>query len=123
MQPEGLRLVIRRSKNDQQGEGALLPVNRTGRLTCPFNAYSECVAAAGITKGAVFRGVDRHGRLGERLSGQAVALIVQCRARAVQHLLRAGFPTTAEHKPGREESLAPLPSEGHGTTGQDKNLI
>ena len=104
VQPEGLRLVIRRSKTDQGGEGAVLPVNHTGRPTCPATAYSEWVAASGITEGAVFRAVDRHGNLGTRLSGQAVALIVQRRARAAGldapasyagHSLRAGFATSA----------------------------
>lgn len=104
VQPEGLRLVIRRSKTDQGGEGAVLPVNRTGRLTCPVAAYTAWLAAAAITEGAVFRAVDRHGRIGGRLSGQAVALIVQRRARAAGldapasyagHSLRAGFATSA----------------------------
>lgn len=104
VQPEGLRLVIRRSKTDQGGEGAVLPVNRTGRPTCPAAAFEAWVAAAGISEGAVFRGVDRHGRLGGRLSGQAVALIVQRRARAAGldapgsyagHSMRAGFATSA----------------------------
>lgn len=104
VQPEGLRLVIRRSKTDQGGEGAVLPVNRTGRPTCPAAAFEAWLAAAGITEGAVFRAVDRHGRLGGRLSGQAVALIVQRRARAAGlaapgsyagHSLRAGFATSA----------------------------
>ena len=50
----------------------------------------------------MFRGVDRHGRIGGRLSGQAVALIVQRRAAAgldapgsfAGHSLRAGFATS-----------------------------
>ncbi|KQT90362.1 hypothetical protein ASG59_00730 [Methylobacterium sp. Leaf466] len=104
VQPEGLRIVIRRSKTDQGGEGAVLPVNRTGRATCPAAAYEAWLAAAGISEGAVFRGVDRHGRLGGRLSGQAVALIVQRRASTAGldapasyagHSLRAGFATSA----------------------------
>lgn len=104
VQPEGLRIVIRRSKTDQGGEGAVLPVNRTGRATCPAAAYAAWLAASGITEGAVFRGVDRHGRLGGRLSGNAVALIVQRRAAAAGletptryagHSLRAGFATSA----------------------------
>lgn len=104
VQPEGLRITIRRSKTDQGGEGAVLPVNRTGRPTCPAAAYEAWLAAAGIREGAVFRAVDRHGRLGGRLSGQAVALLIQRRARAAGldapasyagHSLRAGFATSA----------------------------
>ena len=61
------------------------------------------LSAAGITEGAAFRAVDRHGRLGGRLSGNAVALIVQRRAAAAGldaaafsgHSLRSGFATSA----------------------------
>lgn len=104
IQPEGLRIAIRRSKTDQGGEGAILPVGRTGTPTCPAAAYEAWLGAAGITEGAVFRGVDRYGRIGGRLSGQAVALIVQRRATAAGldapasyagHSLRAGFATSA----------------------------
>lgn len=106
VQPQGLRITIRRSKTDQGGEGAVLPVNRTSRPTCPAAAFEAWLAASGIIEGAVFRGVDRHGRLGGRLSGQAVAVIVQRRATAAAagleapasyagHSLRGGFATSA----------------------------
>lgn len=101
--PEGLRVTIRRSKTDSEGHGAVLAVGRTGRLTCPAAAYERWLAAAGIAEGAVFRAVDRHGRIGGRLSGNAVALIVQRRAAAAGldaaafsgHSLRSGFATSA----------------------------
>lgn len=51
VQTEGLRLTIRRSKTDQGGEGAVLPVNRTGRVTCPA-AYEAWLAAAGVREGS-----------------------------------------------------------------------
>lgn len=101
--PEGLRVTIRRSKTDAEGRGAVLAVGRTGTATCPAAAYAAWLAAAGIAAGAAFRAVDRHGRLGGRLSGNAVALIVQRRAGAAGldaaayagHSLRAGFATSA----------------------------
>ena len=100
---EGLRITIRQSKTDAEGHGAVLAVGRTRRPTCPAAAYEAWLAAARITKGAAFRAVDRHGRLGGRLSGNAVALIVQRRAAAAGldpavysgHSLRSGFATTA----------------------------
>lgn len=99
---EGLRVVVRKSKTDAEGHGAVLAVGRTGRPTCPAAAYERWIAAAGIAEGAVFRAVDRHGRLGGRLSGNAIALIVQRRAAAAGldaafsgHSLRSGFATSA----------------------------
>lgn len=101
--PEGLRITIRRSKTDQEGAGAVLAVGRTRRATCPAAAYERWLAEAGLREGAAFRAVDRHGRVGGRLSGNAVALIVQRRVAAAGldpalysgHSMRAGFATSA----------------------------
>ncbi|MHC2087429.1 tyrosine-type recombinase/integrase [Methylobacterium sp. CM6244] len=101
--PEGLRVTIRRSKSDQDGEGAVLAIGRTGRETCPVAAYTGWLTASGIVEGAVFRGISRHGRIGERLSTDAVSEIVQKRAGAAGldaalfsgHSMRAGFATSA----------------------------
>ena len=59
--------------------------------------------AAGITEGAIFRQVDRHGRMFGRLSGRAAAerVKVACRAAGLDaaryggHSLRAGLITSA----------------------------
>ncbi|MEG9502907.1 MAG: hypothetical protein MIN69_13815, partial [Methylorubrum extorquens] len=75
--PEGLRITIRRSKSDQEGKGQIIAVGRTGTATCPTAAYSAWIAAAGISEGAVFRGINRHGWIGRRLSTDAVSAIVQ----------------------------------------------
>lgn len=101
--PEGLRVTIRRSKGDQEGEGAVIAVGRTGSATCPAAAYTAWLEASGVAEGAVFRGVTRHGYLGARLSTDAVAEIVQRRAAAAGldpapfsgHSMRAGFATSA----------------------------
>lgn len=101
--PEGLTIRLTRSKGDQEGQGAAIPVGRTGRATCPVAAYEAWVAAAGIARGRAFRSVDRHGRIGTGLSTRAVAQIVQARAAAAGldpaafsgHSLRAGFCTSA----------------------------
>lgn len=101
--PEGLRLTIRRSKGDQEGEGQVIAIGRTGTATCPVLGYSAWITAAGIRDGAVFRSVSRHGALGARLSTDAVAEIVRRRAAAAGlegekfsgHSLRAGFATAA----------------------------
>lgn len=101
--PEGLRITIRRSKADQEGAGAVLAVGRTGTTTCPVEAFQAWVSAAGIETGRVFRCLNRHGHLGEKLSTNAVAEIVQRRATLAGldaksfsgHSMRSGFATSA----------------------------
>ena len=98
----GLRLVLRRSKTDQDAEGATrgLPYG-SHPATCPVRAWRRWLATSGIDTGPAFRSVDRHGNLGtKRLSDRAVADMVKRRALAVGldgafagHSLRAGFAT------------------------------
>lgn len=110
--PEGLRVTIRRSKGDQEGEGQVVAVGRTSTATCPVAAYTAWIVVAEITEGAVFRGITRHGRIGGRLSTDAVSEIVQKRAAAAgldatifsSHSMRAGFATSAAAA-GVEERL------------------
>jgi integrase len=76
---EGLVVAVRRSKGDQEGRGAEkgIPYASSPAL-CPVRALEAWLEAASITEGAIFRGVDRHGRVaGEGLSGRTVARIVQ----------------------------------------------
>jgi len=101
--PEGIRVIIRRSKGDQAGEGQVVGVARTKTATCPVAALKAWKAAAEITEGALFRNMNRHGQVGSSLSDKAVALIVKSRARAAGldpgrfsgHSLRAGLATSA----------------------------
>lgn len=98
----GLRLILRKSKTDQDAEGAIrgLPYG-SHPASCPVRAWRRWLAASGIDTGPAFRSVDRHGRLGaKRLSDRAVADMVKRRALAVGldgafagHSLRAGFAT------------------------------
>lgn len=68
--------------------------------TCPVRAWRPWITASGITGGAAFRAVDRHGRLGtQRLSDRAIARMIKHRAQHAGdfagHSLRAGFATEA----------------------------
>lgn len=110
--PEGLRLVVRRSKTDQEGAGETIGVVRTGSATCPVNALQMWLAMAAITDGRLFRRVDRHGNCGAALTDQSVALILKKRAALAGldaavfsgHSLRAGLATSAAQH-GVEERL------------------
>jgi site-specific recombinase XerD len=100
---KGIKLHIRRSKSDQAGVGAIIPIPRGGKLQ-PVAALSAWLKAAAITEGPIFREVDRHGRVGTvALSDRSVARLVKKVMAAAGidardfsgHSLRAGFVTTA----------------------------
>jgi len=108
----GLRVRVRRSKTDQEGQGAVVPVRRgaaeDGRY-CPVRAVQAWLRAAGIAEGPVFRPLWRGGPAraarprATRLSDGSVAAIVKAYAERVgadparfaAHSLRAGFLTSA----------------------------
>lgn len=99
----GALLHIRRSKTDQEGKGAMVPVPN-GKRFRPIEALDVWLTAAKITSGPIFREVDRHGRVGQAaLTGRSVARIIKRAARAAGldeamfsgHSLRAGFVTQA----------------------------
>jgi site-specific recombinase XerD len=101
---DGLVVTVRRSKTDQEGAGVRVGLPFGGNpATCPVRAVRAWLEAAGITTGALFRAVDRHGHVGERLAGAEVARIVKRSAaragldasRYSGHSLRAGLATTA----------------------------
>jgi len=69
-EPKGCRVTIRRSKTDQEGEGAVVAVPEGRRLT-PLAHLRAWLEAAGITEGPVFRPLRKGGgRQGS--SGEAV---------------------------------------------------
>jgi len=100
----GLVITVRRSKTDQEGEGMRkgLPFGKCEE-TCPVRALQAWLKTAKITTGAIFRGVDRHGRILDRLSDRGVARAVKEAAKAAGldatrysgHSLRAGLATAA----------------------------
>ncbi len=112
--PEGLRVLVRRSKVDQEGAGFEKAIPH-GRFIRPVALMRDWLEAAGISEGPVFRPVSRSGRVREvgqigqaipRLTTQAVADIVKHYAAAAgldastfgAHSLRAGYITTAAER-------------------------
>src|SRR5215212_10286071 len=103
---DGLRLMIRRSKTDQEGAGQEIAVPH-GRHLKPVEAVRAWLAAARITDGPVFRPVSRTGTIrSARLTDRSIADIVKRYAIAAGldlaqfsgHSLRAGFVTTAAER-------------------------
>jgi site-specific recombinase XerD len=99
----GLRVTVRRSKTDQEGKGQTVAILAGTRLK-PVDAVSTWLETAGITDGALFRAIDRHGNvLPDPLSTRSIAEIVKKYAMRIgldadqfsAHSLRAGFITSA----------------------------
>lgn len=99
----GVDVLIRRSKTDQEGQGKTVAVPHGNHLM-PVQALHGWLAAAGITKGPIFRAVSRSGRVAEdAITGHTVANVVKRYAMLAGldvagfsgHSLRAGFVTSA----------------------------
>ena len=100
---DGLRVMIRRGKTDQEGNGAVIAIVR-GTVACPVAAYKAWIEAANISTGPVFRPIAKGERLQEaRLTDRSVAKIVKAHAARIGldpagfsgHSLRSGFLTSA----------------------------
>lgn len=103
----GLELLLRRSKTDQEGAGrtVFIPYARGGR--CPVKALLAWLDLAEIAEGPLFRPINRYDQIvgNKALTPQSVALIVKSSvcmmagenaAREVAgHSLRAGYCTEA----------------------------
>ncbi len=101
--PEGLLITIRKSKTDQDGEGAIIAVPE-GRRIQPKALLLAWIARAGFDTGPLFRKLTPQGRITAKpMSDRGVALVVKVRAAAAGydpaqvsgHSLRAGFLTEA----------------------------
>jgi site-specific recombinase XerD len=101
--PDGLRVLIRRSKGDQEGQGQEVAIPRGYRLR-PVEAVQTWLAAAEISAGPVFRAVALGGKVSEvALADDSAARIVKRYVHRVGldaaaysgHSLRSGFLTSA----------------------------
>lgn len=104
-------LTIRRGKNDPAGQGAAFHL---GRPT--LERIRAWLQAAGVTEGALFRRVDKGGRVGGRLTDRSLRRIIQARARVAGiegrvsgHSLRVG---SAQSLAAAGASLVEMQREG-----------
>jgi len=112
---DGVRITVRQSKTDQEGAGREVGIPHGQHPeTCPVRALRAWREAAGISEGAVFRGVNRHDQMQVgRLTDRAVALIVKRAAERAGldpstyagHSLRAGLATAAAAGGAPERSI------------------
>ena len=102
---DGLVIDLRRSKTDQEAAGRKVGISfGKDDATCPVHELRRWLAASGITSGAVFRGVNRHGKVSRRgLHKDCVGWILKRAASRAGlkpellggHSLRAGCVTQA----------------------------
>jgi site-specific recombinase XerD len=117
---EGVLLHIRRSKTDQEGRRRKVGIKYGSHpQTCPVRSLQKWISESGITTGALFRKVDRHGNVKGRLTGDGVAYIIKriCQQAGFDpkdfagHSLRRGFITTAHRN--KKSEYAIMKQTGH----------
>ena len=112
--PEGMRLLIKKSKTDQEGDGHILGLLYGAHpSTCPVRSLRTWLRIAHIFDGPIFRPIDRHGNIKNKaITGHSIAQIVKkaCFRAGLSpeiysgHSLRAGFATQAA-KAGKPERI------------------
>src|SRR4051794_20201040 len=128
---DGLTITLRRSKTDQDGQGRKLGIPYGSNPdTCPVRVVQAWLEQSGITAGALFRSITRHGSIQDRrLSGLDVARIVKKlaaragldAARYAGHSLRAGHATSAAIAGASERSI--MAQTGHRSVQMVRRYI
>ena len=128
---DGLTVTLRRSKTDQEGAGRKVGIPYGANPeTCPIRAVQAWLESAGVSEGAVFRALNRHGRVRPGpLSPADVARVVKKLARRAGldpamfagHSLRAGHATSAAIAGASERSI--MAQTGHRSVQMVRRYI
>ena len=103
--PEGMAIIIPRSKTDQGGEGQTCAIPYGDESLCAVTALKNWCEKAGIHSGFVFRSINRHQQVSDApLTPRSINLIIKSVATECKlsdadefsgHSLRRGFATCA----------------------------
>jgi len=129
--PEGLKIIVRKSKTDQFGEGMIkgLPYF-DDKNYCPVVNLRKWLEISNIKSGPVFRRFSKGSVLTEnRLTDQSVVLLIKEHLRLAGienrnfagHSLRSGFATVAADSGADERSIMAM--TGHKTTQMVRRYI
>ncbi len=129
--PEGVKIVIRRSKTDQFGEGMVkgLPYF-SNQNYCPVLHLKKWLEISNIKSGPLFRRFSKGSKLSEnRLTDQSVALLLKnyLDVAGIEnknysgHSLRSGFATVSAESGADERSIMAM--TGHKTTQMVRRYI
>jgi hypothetical protein len=72
---EGYRVLIRRSKTNQEGQGKVIAIPRGFLRLKPVEAVQRWLAAAEISSGPLFRCIDAQGRVTDAALTAAVVAV------------------------------------------------
>jgi integrase len=119
---DGLIVRLSVSKTNQEGgdESYAVPY---GCEPCAVEAVQAWTSAAAITEGALFRQINRHGKVGGRLSGHSVNAIVKARLGDAfsGHALRRGFLVDAANN--GLDVLALARQSGHASVNMVREYV
>ena len=129
--PEGLKIIVRKSKTDQFGEGMIkgLPYF-TDKNYCPVINFRKWLEISNIKNGPVFRRFSKGSVLTDkRLTDQSVVLLLKeyLRIAGIEnknfsgHSLRSGFATVAADSGADERSIMAM--TGHKTSQMVRRYI
>ena len=129
--PEGVKIIIRRSKTDQFGEGMTkgLPYF-TNQTYCPVQHLKKWLEISNIKSGAIFRKFNKGISLSDnRLTDQTIALLLKnyLNIAGIEnknysgHSLRSGFATVSAESGADERSIMAM--TGHKTTQMVRRYI
>jgi integrase len=103
--PEGVEIMIPRSKTDQGGEGQICAIPYGNEVLCPVTALQSWIEEAGITHGPIFRQLSKNGKISDKgISPGHVNITLKSMAQECNlpeaefysaHSLRRGFATQA----------------------------
>ncbi len=103
---QGLDVLLPFSKTDQEGHGQTVAIPH-GHTLLPVKAVKDWIDAAGITKGPLFRSINKAGGISkEALTDRSIASLVKYYAALAGlnpdefsgHSMRAGFVTSAAER-------------------------
>ena len=129
--PEGLKIILRKSKTDQFGEGMIkgLPYFDDEKY-CPVTNLRAWLEISKIKSGPIFRRFSKGSVLtNKRLTDQSVTLLIKEHLRLAGienknfagHSLRSGFATVAAESGADERSIMAM--TGHKTTQMVRRYI
>ena len=128
---EGVKIIIKRSKTDQFGEGMIKGLPYFSNQTyCPVLHLKKWLDESNIKSGAIFRKFNKGFSLSDhRLTDQSVALLLKSYLSIAGienknysgHSLRSGFATVSAESGADERSIMAM--TGHKTTQMVRRYI
>ncbi len=118
--PGGLKVLIPKSKTDQEGKGRYVTIPEGVDDICAVRSLVEWLRASGIKNGPLFRRTFRGGTVGENaLTPRVVAMVIKEHAKAAGfdaddfagHSLRSGYVTVAAQNGAADHEI--MSQTGH----------